>query len=80
MLLADGSIVDLGPDDRAELFWATVGGMGLTGLILEATFAMIPIETSRCTVDTERAADLDALIDADGRRRRVSATPSRGST
>ena len=62
MLLADGSIVGLGPDDRAELFWATVGGMGLTGLILEATFAMIPIETSRCTVDTERAADLDELM------------------
>ena len=63
LLLADGTTVDLGPDRRPELFWATVGGMGLTGIILEATIAMLPIETSRMTVDTERVADLDELLD-----------------
>jgi decaprenylphospho-beta-D-ribofuranose 2-oxidase len=62
MMLADGSVVEIGPDRDPELFWATVGGMGLTGIILRATFSMLPIETSRCTVDTERASDLDDLM------------------
>ena len=64
MMLADGSVVAVGPDRWPELFWATVGGMGLTGIILRATFAVLPIETSRCTVDTERVGDLDALLEA----------------
>jgi decaprenylphospho-beta-D-ribofuranose 2-oxidase len=62
MMLADGSVVEIGPDRDPELFWATVGGMGLTGIILRATFTVLPIETSRCTVDTERASDLDDLM------------------
>ena len=63
LLLADGSIVDIGPDRRPELFWATVGGMGLTGVVVQATISMLRIETSQMTVDTERADDLDHLLD-----------------
>ena len=62
MLLADGSQVVVGPLQRPELFWATVGGMGLTGVILDATISLIPIETSRMSVDTTRIADLDTLL------------------
>ena len=62
LLLADGTTAELAPDVRPDLFWATVGGMGLTGIILDATIALLRIETSRCAVDTTRAADLDALM------------------
>ena len=62
MLLADGSHVVVGPVERPELFWATVGGMGLTGVILDATVRLIPIETSRMSVDTTRIPDLDTLL------------------
>jgi decaprenylphospho-beta-D-ribofuranose 2-oxidase len=62
LLLADGTTVELAPDVRPDLFWATVGGMGLTGIILDATIALLRIETSRCAVDTTRAPDLDALM------------------
>jgi decaprenylphospho-beta-D-ribofuranose 2-oxidase len=63
MLMADGVVRDLTPAVDPELWWATIGGMGLTGAILEATFAVLPIATSRCLVDTTRAADLDELLE-----------------
>ena len=63
LMLADGTIHEIGPDQNSTLFWATVGGMGLTGVILEATFSLIPIETSLCTVNTIRCRNIDVLIE-----------------
>ena len=36
--------------------------MGLTGIILDATFRLNPIETSRLSVDTDRTPDLDTTL------------------
>src|SRR5699024_8950088 len=38
-------------------------GMGLTGVILDATFTLHPIETSSIIVDTDRTPDLDTVLD-----------------
>ena len=62
LMLADTTIVDIGPDTAPDLFWATVGGMGLTGMIVDATFGLIPIETSRMSVETRRIGHLDEIM------------------
>ncbi len=61
LVTADGAR-ELGPASEPELFWATVGGMGLTGVIAEATLRLRRVETSRMRVDTERVPDLDACM------------------
>lgn len=51
------------PKDDPEIFAATAGGMGLTGVVLEAKIRMIPITTSLMRVDTERASNLDQAME-----------------
>jgi decaprenylphospho-beta-D-ribofuranose 2-oxidase len=62
VLLADGSISEVTPTRDAELFWATIGGMGLTGIVLDVTLRLLRIETSRIVVETRRIPDLDSLL------------------
>lgn len=63
LALPDGTVLDVDRDNRPDVFWATAGGMGLTGIILDATFRCYPIETSRLLVDTDRTRDLDHAIE-----------------
>ncbi|MGB3773463.1 MAG: FAD-binding oxidoreductase [Rhodococcus sp. (in: high G+C Gram-positive bacteria)] len=63
LLLADGSIRHITPDgSESELFWATVGGNGLTGIILRATVKMTPTETAYFIADGDVTASLDETI------------------
>jgi len=63
LLTADGDIRQLTPDGpEAELFWATVGGNGLTGIILRATIEMTPTETAYFIADGDVTAGLDETI------------------
>src|ERR1700761_113417 len=63
LLTADGEIHQLTPDGpESELFWATVGGNGLTGIILRATIAMTPTETAYFIADGDVTSTLDETI------------------
>jgi len=57
-----GGVARITPDADPELFWATAGGMGLTGIIVDATFRLRRIETSLLSVDTDRTPDLDTTL------------------
>ena len=62
IVLADGSRRRCSPQQDAELFWATVGGMGLTGIISEVSVQLRPIETAHIVVEHRQASDLDELL------------------
>jgi FAD/FMN-containing dehydrogenase len=63
MRVADGSIVECSPQQHPDLFWATIGGMGLTGHILEVTFQMTKIPSPWIQEQSERLPNLEAFLD-----------------
>ena len=63
LLTAAGQIRTITPDgEDAELFWATVGGNGLTGLMLRAIIEMTPTETAYFIADGDVTRSLDETI------------------
>jgi decaprenylphospho-beta-D-ribofuranose 2-oxidase len=62
LLDGNGDVRVVSPTQEPDVFWATAGGMGLTGVVLDATIRMKPVTSSRLMVDTDRAADLDSVM------------------
>jgi decaprenylphospho-beta-D-ribofuranose 2-oxidase len=50
------------PDGDPEVFWATVGGMGLTGFITRAAIQLKRVESSLLAVDTVKTRDIDETM------------------
>jgi len=57
LVSADRSRLRCSPEREKELFWATVGGMGLTGLITEVALQLVPVESSYVVVQHHRARE-----------------------
>jgi len=62
VLCPDGEIRRAGPDDDAELFGWTVGGMGLTGVILRAAVRLTPVESGWIRQTMLPAANLERAM------------------
>ena len=66
LLLSNGEVVEVAPSPGPEsgLFEATLGGMGLTGVILAARLRLAPVSSPFLSVDTDRVRDLDHALAA----------------
>lgn len=67
LLVADGRVLTLTPDGSpddpdASLFWATIGGVGLTGIILRVVLNMTRTETAYFIADGVVTHTLDETI------------------
>jgi decaprenylphospho-beta-D-ribofuranose 2-oxidase len=64
LALADGRMVECSREENAELFLATAGGLGLTGVILDATLRLQRVSSAWMRVRYVKARDLDATFAA----------------
>jgi decaprenylphospho-beta-D-ribofuranose 2-oxidase len=66
VLLSSGDVVDLDPQSNSTWFWATIGGMGLTGIILHAVIQLIPISSHDIDVTTQQVSNIEELMNIMG--------------
>ena len=63
LVTANRETVTCSRNENAELFWATVGGMGLTGIITKVSFRLRQIESAFMMVEHRAASDLDTSLE-----------------
>ena len=64
MILGNGEKITTSPTEHPELFYATCGGMGLTGIILSASIRLKPIVSSNIIQTTIKAPNLSSALRA----------------
>ena len=64
MLLGTGEVVTTSPQRHTDLFHATCGGMGLTGIIVSATIQLLPIRSALISTKTIKADCIEAACEA----------------
>jgi decaprenylphospho-beta-D-ribofuranose 2-oxidase len=62
VVLGNGKSIACSPTDNADLFWATCGGMGLTGVITRVVFGLKKIETAYIKQKQIKAENLEELL------------------
>ncbi len=62
LLNEKGEILKCSREENSEKFWASIGGMGLTGIILSAKFKLKNIETAYIRQESIKADNLDEIF------------------
>lgn len=62
LMTENGEVLTCSRTENPEKFWATVGGMGLTGIILSAKFRLKNIETAYIRQESIKAENLDEIF------------------
>ncbi len=63
LLRSDGSRTRCAPDANPEMFAATIGGLGLTGLVTHATLALAPLPSTQLVTEAVPFASVDAFVE-----------------
>ncbi|HEX8833806.1 MAG TPA: FAD-binding oxidoreductase [Abditibacteriaceae bacterium] len=63
LLLASGETILCSRDENPEAFWATIGGMGLTGIITKARLSLVPVTSAYISAHYKRAQNLDEALE-----------------
>ncbi len=59
-------VLECSRGQNADVFWATLGGMGLTGAVLSARMRLVPVESAQVSVDYTRTRGLDESLERFG--------------
>lgn len=62
IIRSDGEVIDCGPNDRSDWFAATVGGLGLTGIVTQAEIQLRRVACPWLNTETIPYADLDEFF------------------
>ena len=60
--LASGELIHCSPQNEVDIFWATAGGMGMTGTIEEVTLQLMPITTAFMDTESVQVENLEDMI------------------
>ncbi len=63
LMIENGEILNCSREENSEKFWATIGGMGLTGIILTAKIKLKEIETAYIKQESIKAENLDEIFE-----------------
>ncbi|MBF0352545.1 MAG: FAD-binding oxidoreductase [SAR324 cluster bacterium] len=62
LMTGDGRSLTCSRKKNSELFWATFGAMGLTGIVMTVTMRLKPIQTAYIRQETHKAGNLDEIM------------------
>lgn len=68
LVVDSGELLTCSPEENSDLFQATLGGMGLTGIIVNATFSLKPIESTSIDQEITVCENLDRMLEAFDRK------------